>query len=71
MTAKERRNPKLLNGSRRLRIANGSGTSVQQINQFMKTFEMTQTMMKKMKNEKGMRNMLKNFKGVNPGDFKF
>ena len=58
MTDKERRNPKILNGSRRIRIANGSGTTVQQINQFMKSFEMTQTMMKKMKTEKGMKNMM-------------
>ena len=66
MTEKERRNPKILNGSRRLRIANGSGTTVQQINQFMKSFEMTQSMMKKMKNEKGMKNMMKQMKGFMP-----
>ncbi|MCR5146903.1 MAG: signal recognition particle protein [Clostridia bacterium] len=66
MTDKERRNPKILNGSRRLRIAQGSGTSVQQINQFMKSFEMTQTMMKKMKTEKGMKNMMKSMKGFMP-----
>lgn len=71
MTDKERKNPKILNGSRRIRIANGSGTTVQQINQFMKTFEVTQTMMKKMKSEKGMRNMMKNMKGFNPNDIKF
>ena len=60
MTKKERRNPKILNGSRRLRIAKGSGTTVQDINKFMKSFEMTQTMMKKMKSQKGgMNKMLK------------
>ena len=60
MTKKERRNPKILNGSRRLRIAKGSGTTVQDVNKFMKSFEMTQTMMKKMKNQKGgMNKMLK------------
>ena len=60
MTKKERRNPKILNGSRRLRIAKGSGTTVQDINKFMKSFEMTQMMMKKMKNQKGgMNKMLK------------
>lgn len=42
MTKAERKNPKLLNGSRRVRIAKGSGTSVQEINKFMKSFEMTQ-----------------------------
>ena len=69
MTDKERRNPKILNGSRRLRIAKGSGTTVQHINQFMKTFEVTQAMMKKMRNEKGVKSILKNFKGMNPKDF--
>lgn len=39
MTKAERKNPKLLNGSRRVRIAKGSGTSVQEINKFMKSFE--------------------------------
>ena len=66
MTDKERRNPKILNGSRRIRIANGSGTTVQQINQFMKSFEMTQTMMKKMRTEKGMKNVMKSMKGFMP-----
>lgn len=66
MTDKERRNPKILNGSRRIRIANGSGTTVQQINQFMKSFEMTQAMMKKMKDKKGMKNMMKNLKDFMP-----
>ena len=66
MTDKERKNPKILNGSRRIRIANGSGTTVQQINQFMKSFEMTQAMMKKMKDKKGMKNMMKNLKDFMP-----
>ncbi len=60
MTAEERRNPKILNGSRRLRIAKGSGTSVQEINKFMNSFEMTQKMMKNLTNNKGaMRRMMK------------
>ena len=71
MTKKERQNPRLLNGNRRARIAKGSGTSVQEINKFMKSFEMTQKMMKKVQNNKGgmkklMNNIdpsaLKNFK---------
>ena len=53
MTQKEKRNTKLLNGSRRLRIAKGSGTTVQDINKFIKSFEMTQAMVKKMRNQKG------------------
>ena len=67
MTSEERKNPNLLNASRRIRIAKGSGTTVQKINQFMKTFEMTQKMMKKMKDPKNMRNMMK---GINPKDLK-
>ena len=62
MTKKEKRNTKILNGSRRLRIAKGSGTTVQEINKFMKSFELTQTMMKRMKSQKGgMNKMMKNF----------
>ena len=67
MTQKERKNPKLLNGSRRRRIALGSGTTVQEVNKFMNSFEMTQKMMKKMKNDKGLKNMMKN---INPNDLK-
>ena len=70
MTQKERKNPKLLNGSRRKRIALGSGTSVQEINKFMNSFEVTQKMMKKVKSEKGLKNMMKNLKGINPNDLK-
>ncbi len=53
MTKEEKRDIRLLNGSRRQRIAKGSGTSVQEINKFIKSFEMTQKMMKKMKSNKG------------------
>ena len=67
MTKKEKRNPKILNGSRRKRIADGAGVTVQQVNKFMNSFEMTQKMMKKMKNDKGMKNMLK---GINPEDLR-
>ncbi|MCW8861162.1 MAG: signal recognition particle protein [Rhodospirillales bacterium] len=48
MTPVERRNPKLLNGSRRRRIALGSGTSVQEVNRLLKQFQQMSTMMKKM-----------------------
>ena len=53
MTKQEKRNVKILNGSRRQRIAKGSGTSVQEVNKFIKSFEMTQKMMKQLKNNKG------------------
>ena len=48
MTPKERRNPKLLNGSRKKRIAAGSGTSVQDVNRLIKTHRQMADMMKKM-----------------------
>jgi len=66
MTKEERRNPKVLNGSRRLRIAKGSGTKVQDINKFMNSFEMTQKMMKKFTNNKGA--MRKMMKGLDDGN---
>ena len=62
MTNEERENPKILNASRRVRIANGSGTQVSDINKFMKSFELTQNMMKKMKSgnlDPRMRKMMK------------
>ena len=62
MTTEERRNPKILNASRRIRIANGSGTSVQQINKFMKSFEMTQKMMKEMSSTKKMKKLMRDMK---------
>ncbi len=67
MTKKEKRNSKILNGSRRKRIADGAGVTVQDVNKFINSFEMTQKMMKKMQNDKGMKNMLK---GINPADLK-
>ena len=48
MTRKERENPKIINGSRRKRIANGSGTDVATINKLLKQFKMMSEMMKKM-----------------------
>jgi signal recognition particle subunit SRP54 len=46
MTREERANPKLLNGSRRARIARGSGRPVHEINQLVKQFQEMQRMMK-------------------------
>jgi len=48
MTAKERENHKILNGSRRLRIANGSGTEVKDVNRLVEQFERSQKMMSQM-----------------------
>ncbi len=64
MTKEEKQNTRLLNASRRQRIAKGSGTKVQDINKFISSYEMTQKLMKKMQNNKGgMKNMLK---GMDP-----
>jgi signal recognition particle subunit SRP54 len=68
MTKDERRKPEILNGQRRLRIAKGSGTEVQDINKFMKSFEMTQKMMKEMRSPKKMKEMMKKM-NINPEDF--
>ena len=46
MTPKERTNPEILNGSRRTRIAKGSGTNIQEVNRLIKQFEQTRKMMK-------------------------
>ena len=54
MTPEERRKPKILNGSRRLRIAKGSGRTVQEVNRLMKQYEDMQKMMKQMKGMMGM-----------------
>ena len=68
MTKEEKRDIRLLNGSRRQRIAKGSGTSVQEINKFIKSFEMTQKMMKKMKSNKG--GLKKMMKGIDENSLK-
>ena len=65
MTNEERENPKLLNASRRIRIAKGSGTEVQDINKFMKSFEVTQSMMKKMRSGNLDPRMKKMMKSMN------
>ena len=53
MTPKERDNPQIINPSRKRRIARGSGTTVQEINQLLKQFEQTKALMKQFKNGKG------------------
>ena len=57
MTQKERKNPSILNASRRKRIAEGSGTTVQDVNRLMKQFEMMRDMMKKMNSANGKKGM--------------
>ena len=63
MTKAEREDPRLLNASRRKRIAAGSGQSVQKINQLIKRYEESRKMMKQMMNPKGMAKMNRMFKG--------
>ncbi|MEJ2520306.1 MAG: hypothetical protein P8Y91_08195 [Desulfuromonadales bacterium] len=60
MTRRERQNHKIINGSRRLRIARGSGTRVQDVNQLLKRFTEAQKMMKKMQKmgPKGLRGLM-------------
>ena len=55
MTMRERENPSIINSSRKNRIAQGSGTSVQEVNRVLKQFEQTKLMMKQMKNNKMFR----------------
>jgi signal recognition particle subunit SRP54 len=62
MTPKERRNHQIINGSRRKRIAKGSGTSVQQVNQLLKQYVQTRKMMKGMKNSFFGKKMMKGMK---------
>ncbi|MFT7198057.1 MAG: signal recognition particle subunit SRP54, partial [Marinoscillum sp.] len=59
MTPIERENPELINGSRRQRIANGSGTSVNQVNQLLKQFEQMRKMMKTMNKMGGAKSLSK------------
>jgi signal recognition particle subunit SRP54 len=68
MTRKERRNPGIIDGSRRRRIAAGSGTQVQDVNRLMKQFLEMQRMMKSMKGGK-LQRMLSAFKGQMPPGF--
>lgn len=53
MTKQERENPKILNYSRRKRIAQGSGTQVQDVNRLIKQFEQSRDLMKKWRSPNG------------------
>ncbi len=66
MTEQERRKPDLLKASRKRRIALGSGTSVQAVNQLLKQYEQVSQMMKKFSGG-GIMKMMKNFKHMIPG----
>lgn len=55
MTKKERNDPSIINYSRKTRIANGSGTSIQEVNQLLKQFDQTKQMMKMMRGKRGLK----------------
>jgi signal recognition particle subunit SRP54 len=63
MTMGERENPTIINGSRRLRIANGSGTTTTQVNQLLNQFKQMQKMMKKISGPGGKRALMNMLKG--------
>jgi signal recognition particle subunit SRP54 len=63
MTIKERRNPKVIEGSRKKRIARGSGTSVQEVNQLLGQFQEMQKLMKKFRNPRARQSIMNMFGG--------
>ncbi len=67
MTRHERRFPAVIKGSRRRRIAAGSGTQVQDVNRLLKQFTQMQKMMKKMRKKGGLDRLMGGLKGMSPG----
>ena len=70
MTPKERRLPKIIIGSRKRRIAMGSGTQIQDVNRLLKRFEQMQKMMQKISKPGGLKNMMRGVQGL-PGMSQF
>lgn len=66
MTAKEKAFPEMIKGSRKRRIASGSGTEIQDVNRMLKQFKQMQKMMKKMRGKGGMMKMMRSMKGMMP-----
>jgi len=66
MTAKERRFPHVIKGSRKRRISKGSGTSIPEINRMLKQFAQMQKMMKKVGKKGGMQGMMRSMQGMMP-----
>lgn len=64
MTPMERENPEVLNGTRRKRIADGSGTSIQEVNRLIKQFDETRRMMKMITTNKNPMRMMGNMPGM-------
>ena len=66
MTPKERGDPDMLNGSRKRRITEGSGTTIQDLNRLLKQHKQMQKMMKKLGNKSAMQNMMRGLGGMMP-----
>ncbi len=66
MTPAERRNPDIIKGSRKRRIAAGSGTQIQDVNRLLKQFDQMQRMMKQISGKGGLRKMMSGMKGMMP-----
>lgn len=66
MTKKERSRPAIIVGSRKRRIAEGSGTEIQDVNRVLKQYEQMQKMMKKVSNKAGMMKMMRGLQGKLP-----
>jgi signal recognition particle subunit SRP54 len=67
MTPHERRMPMVINGSRKRRIAAGSGTQIQDVNRLLKQFKQMQKMMKKLSGKGGMKKMMRGLGGMGGG----
>ena len=70
MTPGERRFPAVINGSRKKRIASGSGTQIQDINRLLKQFSRMQKMVKKLSKKGGMENMMRTLESKMPSGFR-
>ena len=66
MTRGERQRPEVIKGSRKRRIAAGSGTQIQDVNKLLKQFTQMQKMMKKMSGKGGMKKMMRSMQGMMP-----
>jgi len=64
MTPKERSNPEIINGSRRQRIAKGSGTSITEVNRLLKQFDEMKKMMRMMQDKSAMARLMRNMPGM-------
>ena len=66
MTPAERRNPEIIKGSRKRRIAAGSGMQIQDVNRLLKQFDQMQRMMKKISGKGRMRKLMSGMKNMMP-----